>query len=102
MILTVHFMLMDTLVVYYIYQEGHSGGGGQTHYSIGPIYAASPFLQRGYGIGSFLAALWRSVAKTLGRETLRTGCDILTDIARSTDEENPRDIISRRLNETAH
>jgi len=44
--------------------------------------------------------LW-SGAKTVGRETLRTGGDILTDIARSTDDENPRDIISRRLNETA-
>jgi len=42
--------------------------------------------------------LW-SGAKTLGRETLRTGGDILTDIARSTDE-NPHDIVSRRLNET--
>jgi len=43
--------------------------------------------------------LW-SRAKTLGRETLRTVGDILTDIARSTDE-HPRDIVSRRFNETA-
>ena len=87
---------------YYLYQAGH-GGGGQNHDGIGPIYTAPPFLQRGYGIGSFLAGLWRMVrpvlwsgAKTLVRETLRTGGDILTDIARSTDE-NPQDIASRRL-----
>jgi len=43
--------------------------------------------------------LW-SGTKTLGRETLRTGGDILTDIARSTDED-PQDIVSRRLKETA-
>ena len=43
--------------------------------------------------------LW-SGAKSFGRETFRTGGDILTDIARST-EEDPRDIVSRRLNETA-
>ena len=44
--------------------------------------------------------LW-SGAKTVGRETLRTGGDNLTDIARSSCDEKPRDIISRRLNETA-
>jgi hypothetical protein len=44
--------------------------------------------------------LW-SGAKTVGRETLRTGGDILTDTARSSGDEKPRDIISRRLNETA-
>jgi len=44
--------------------------------------------------------LW-SGTKSVARETLRTGGDILTSIARSTDDENPRDIISRRLNLTA-
>jgi len=55
----------------------------------------------------FLGGLWRVVrpvlwsgAKTLRRETLRTGGDILTHIARSTDED-PQYIVSRRLNETA-
>jgi len=97
-------MLMDPLVRYYLHQAGHGG----RHDGIGPIYAATPFLQRGYGIGSFLAGLWRMVrpvlwsgAKTVGRETLRTGGDNLTDIARSSGDENPRDIIKRRLNETA-
>jgi len=95
-------MIMDPLVRYYVHQAGRG-----KHDGIRPIYAAPPFLKRGYGIGSFLAGLWRMVrpvlwsgAKTLGRETLRTGGDNLTDIARSTDE-HPRDIVSRRLNETA-
>jgi len=44
--------------------------------------------------------LW-SGAKTVGRETLRTEGDILTDIARSKGDENSRDIIKRRLKETA-
>ena len=44
--------------------------------------------------------LWNG-AKTVGRETLRTGGDILSDIARSSGDEKPRDIISRRLKETA-
>jgi len=96
-------MLMDPLVRYYL----HKAGRGM-HDGIRPIYAVPPFLQRGYGIGSFLAGLWRMVrtvlwsgAKILGRKTLRTGGDILTDIVRSTNE-HPRDIVSRCLNETAH
>ena len=103
-------MLMDPLMRYYLHQAGHGTAAGSRgkHDSIGPIYAAPPFLQRGYGIGSFLAGLCRMVrpvlwsgAKTVGREALRTGGDILTDIARSSGDEKPRDIISRRLNETA-
>jgi len=46
------------------------------------------------------SVLW-SGAKIVGREKLRTGGDILTDIASSKGDENPRDIISRRLNDTA-
>jgi len=94
---------MDTLVRYYLRQAGR----GHTH-GIGPIYEAPPVLQRGYGNGSFLTGLWRTVrpilwngAKTLGRETLRTGGDILSDMARSTGGESPRDIVSRRVNKTA-
>ena len=104
----VHFMLMDPLMRLYFHQAGHGARSRGKHDGIGPIYAAPPFLQRGYGIGSFLAGLWRMVrpvlwsgAKTVGRETLRTGGDVLTDIVRSTDDGNPRGIISRRLNETA-
>jgi len=98
---------MDLLVRYYLHQAGHGRVAGK-HDSIGPIYASPPFFQRRYGIGSFLAGLWRMVrpvlwsgAKILGRETLRTGGDMVTDMARSTDDENPRDIVSRRMNEMA-
>jgi len=71
-------MLMDLHVRYYLHQAGRV-----KHDGIGSIYAAPPFLQRGYGIGNFLEGLWRIVrpvlwrgAKTLGREKLRTGGDI--------------------------
>jgi len=94
---------MDPLVRYYLRQAGRGHTNG-----IGPIYEVPPVLQRGYGIGSFLAGLWRTVrpilwsgANTLGRETLRTGGDILSDMARSTGGESPGDIVSRRVNETA-
>jgi len=94
---------MDPLVPYYLRQAGR----GHTH-GIGPIYEAPPVLQRCYGIGSFLAGLWRTIrpilwsgAKTLGRETLRTEGDILSDMTRSTGVESPGDIVSRRVNETA-
>lgn len=47
---------------------------------IGPVYATAPFVQRGHGIGSFLAGLFRFIrpifvsgSKAVGRETLRTG-----------------------------
>jgi len=39
---------MDPLVRYYLQQAGRG-----KHEGIGPIYATEPFLQRGYGIGSF-------------------------------------------------
>jgi hypothetical protein len=68
-----------------------SGGSrGSKNKGIGPVYIALLFLQRGQLIGCFSGGLWRivrpnlwSVAKILGRETLRTVCDILVDIGRS-------------------
>jgi len=94
---------MGPLVRYYLHQAGR--GWGENN-GIGPVYAASPFLQRGYRIGRIFAGLWRadmpvlwSGAKTLARETLRTVGDILTDTRRSPDE-NPRDEVSRHVKET--
>jgi hypothetical protein len=83
---------MDPLVHYYRKQ---AGGGRE---DIGYIYSIPAFVQRGHGIGSVLENLFRtlrpffSVAKcmgketlsALGREALRTGGKIPTDIA-----ENP-------------
>lgn len=61
----------------------YGGGGG-----IGPIYVGSRY-QRGHGgIGRFLAGLFRRVlpvlhsgAKFLGKEALRTGMNIASDVA---------------------
>jgi len=52
-------MLMDPLVRYKLHQAGHGRVAGK-HDGIGPIYAAPPFLQRGYGIGSFGRAMANS------------------------------------------
>ena len=88
---------MDPLVRYYLRQAGRGHTNG-----IGPIDKAPPVLQRGYGIGRFLTGLWRTVrpilwsgAKTLGRETLRTGA-----ISCRTWPDRPEagDIVSRRVN----
>jgi hypothetical protein len=81
---------MDPFSLYYIRQAGH-GGRGRVGDVIGPVYASTPFVQWDHGIGSFLSGLIRmvrpiplSAAKTLGRETLRTGGKILTNIAENT------------------
>jgi hypothetical protein len=76
---------IDSLADYYIHQEG---GGGSEHQDelFGPVYVGSHYVQRGHGIGSFLAGLFRALkplavrgAKTQG-EALSTGAQILTDI----------------------
>ena len=76
---------MTPLRQYYIRQAGGGRGGDS---GIGSIYSVPPFVQRGHGIGSFLRGLWRTVrpvlwsgAKSLGREALRTGGNIGTEIA---------------------
>jgi hypothetical protein len=63
---------------YYIWQAGNGIGGA--------IYKRS-VNQRGHGLGSFLKGLFRTVAplfksgvKILGREALKTGSYILSDI----------------------
>jgi len=76
---------MTPLRQYYVRQAG-GGRGGES--GIGAIYSVLPFVQRGHSIGSFLRGLWRTVrpvlwsnAKSIGREALRTGGKIITDIA---------------------
>jgi hypothetical protein len=82
---------MDPLVLYYLNQAGRGEGSD----GIGPVYALPPFYQRGHGIGRFLGGLWRMVrpillkaSKTVGRETLHTGGQILTYIADNNDAGN--------------
>ena len=91
---------MDPFVRYYLLQCGRGKNNG-----IGPAYATPLLLQRGYEIRSFLNGLWRGVrpiiwsgVNALVRETLRTGGDILIDIARSSPDQNPRDIVSKHIN----
>jgi len=88
---------MDPLLRYYLHQADRCKNNG-----IGPLYATPLVLQRGYGIGSFLSGQWRVVrtilcsgAKAPGRETLRTGGDILTDKARLSPDKNPRNTGTR-------
>jgi hypothetical protein len=67
------------LAVYYLRQAGRGNN------DIGHSYSITPFVQRGQGISSFLSGLFRmlrpfllSGAKTVGREALRAGGNILT------------------------
>ena len=97
---------MNPLTRYYIHQAGGGGSAGR----VGPIYSVPPFVQRGHGLGSLLGGLFRSIrplffsglrtaGKALGREALRTGGKILTDIA-----DNPqtgiKEIISKHVQST--
>ena len=83
---------MNPLTRYYIHQAGGGDSGG----GVGPIYSVPPFVQRGHGLGSLLGGLFpsirplffcglRTAGKALGRDALRTGGKIVTDIA-----ENPQ------------
>jgi len=92
---------MTPLGQYYIRQAGVGGGGR----GIGPVYSVSPFVQRGHGIDSFLRELWRNVqpvlwsgAKSVGREVLRTGGNIMTEIAANPGQTG--DILSKHATET--
>lgn len=84
----------DLLTQYYLNQAG-SGIGD--FYS-GPIY------QRGYGIGSFLGGLFRSILPLLkktgvsiGKEVLNSGSNFIDDLNHSV---NPRIAFDARAKET--
>jgi len=90
---------MHPLVLYYRRQAG----GGSEH-GTGPILSST----RAWN-WRFFGSLFRWVrpivwsgVKALGRETLRTGGDILSDIAENkpTTSLEARDIVSKRLNES--
>lgn len=82
---------MDYYDVYFNTQIGGGGGGGGGGYTrgsgVGKIFIGAPH-QRGHGgIGSFLAGLFRRVlpllsrgAKAVGKEALRTGMNIVSDV----------------------
>jgi hypothetical protein len=94
---------MHPLEVYYLHQAGRGRA------SIGPVYAAPLFLQRGHGIGNLFGSLLRCVrpllwsgGKAVGRETLRAGGKILADMAENKSPDvNAGDIVSRHVTESA-
>ena len=95
---------MNPIERYYLHQAGR--GYGDT--DIGPVYSIPHFVQRGHGIGSVVTGFWRwikpilwSGAKTLGRESVRTGGKILADLAQNTNSDvTPRNIVSKHLSES--
>ena len=100
------FTAMHPFEVYYLNQTGC----GLTTPGIGPVYCVPLYLQRRHGIGNFIGSLFRWVqpllwsgAKTGGRETLRTGAKILTDIAtrKLTADASYGDIVSKHVTESA-
>ena len=72
---------------------------------ISKVYIGNP-TQRGHGIGSFLGGLYRAVlplfksgVKAIGKETLRSGCNVLDNVTNR--NITIRDELKNRGNETA-
>jgi len=92
---------MDPLVRYYLRQAGRGHTKG-----IRPIYDAPPVLQRGYGIGSFLQDYGVRLDRSSGAvpklwDERRYARDAISCRAWPDRQESPKDIVSRRVNETA-
>ena len=88
--------MMDRYTRYYVNQ---SGGG-----EIGPVYRVGFRMQRGNGIGSFFRGFFRFVkpllfsgAKAVGKEALKTGSHIITDILNKEPEQPVGDIFKSRF-----
>jgi hypothetical protein len=89
---------MDQYTSYYVSQSGGS--------DIGPVYRASFKMQRGNGIGSFFRGLFRFVkpllysgAKAVGKEALKIGSNILTDLLDKQPERPMANIFKTRFGE---
>ncbi|KAG8235575.1 hypothetical protein J437_LFUL013125 [Ladona fulva] len=87
-------MSNDPYLRYYLEQAG-SG--------VGSVYRGVSY-QKGNGIGSFLGGLFRSVlplfksgAKALGRQAIRTGMDVIGDL--TTGQEPVKAVLRRRFEE---
>jgi hypothetical protein len=88
---------MDRYTRYYV-NEGGSGG------EVGPVYRASFRVQRGNVIGSFFRGLFRFVkpllysgAKAVGKEALKTGSNIITDMLNKGPEQPVGSIFKNRF-----
>ena len=98
------FIMKDPLVQYYLLQVGR-----RSHSGISPIYSVPHFVQCGHGKGSFLRGLFRLVrpvlwsgVKAVGRETVRTGGKILSELADNTaGDVKPRHIIAKHVTDSA-
>ena len=91
---------MDYYKAVFDEQVGRGGRSG-----VGHIYIGSPYKKGHGGIGSFLAGLFRTVlpllsrgAKAVGKEALRTGANIMSDIASSS--EPVKEVVQRRFKES--
>lgn len=85
--------LQDPYLAYYKQQLGHG---------VSVVYRGA-LHQRGHGIGSFLGGLFRTVtpllksgAKAIGKEALRTGINVLSDVVSTVP---PKQAISSRMKE---
>jgi hypothetical protein len=92
-----------------VYDLNEADRGRASPPGIGPVYTAPLYLQRRHGIGNLFGSLFRWVrpllwtwAKAVGRETLRTGGKILTDIAENKSHDvSAGDIVSKYVTESA-
>ena len=90
---------MNPIVRYYLHQAGRCYGG---------TYSVPQFVQRGHGIGSVLTEFWRWIkpilwngAKTVVRESMRTGGKFLAYLAQNTNSDvTHNDIVSKYLSES--
>jgi hypothetical protein len=96
---------MDPFVQYYKRQVGHG------REDIGSIYTSPYYVQRGHGLGNILAELFMTLRplfwsgaksvgkepiKALGRDDLRTGTNIIRDVAANPPGQTT-DLISRHV-----
>ena len=94
--------MKDQFVQYYLHQAGRG-----YHNGIGLSHSVPPFVQGGHGRGSFLSGLFRLVrpvlwsgVKAVGRETLCTGCKILSGLSDNTSSDvKPRHIITEHVSD---
>ena len=93
---------MNQYTQYYVNQS--CGGHG-----IGPVYRASFRVQRGNGIGYFFRGLFHFVkpvlysgGKVVGKEALKTGSNIITDILNKEPEQPVGNIFKNRFEEAKY
>jgi hypothetical protein len=91
---------MDQYTRYYVNKSGVGGSG------IGPVYRASFRVQSDNGLGSFFRGLFRFVkhllysgAKAVGKEALKTGSNIITDILNKEPEQPVGNIFKNHIEE---